>query len=403
MTTLADPRRWWIIAFLFLATVLNYIDRQTLSVLASTISRELSISNVAYANILTAFLVPYTVMYVVSGWLVDRWGSRIALAVFIAWWSAANALHALATGAWSLGIYRFLLGTAESGNFMAAGKAISEWFPPHERALANGLVNAAASTGAILAPPLIAGATAVFGWRGAFVATGLCGFIWLAGWFMVYNRPPNVTLEAKVRENVPYSQLLRMPQSWGLLFARVFGDPVWWFYLFWLPKYLQDVRHFSLAQIALFAWLPYLSADLGSIAGGWFSGFLIRRGMPSLAARRWTMVPCTALVPLGILVAYLPAMPAMAVICLVTFCHMGWKTNLMTMTNDVYPARIVGSAAGLVGLGSGLGGALSTPVVGRVVDAFGYDSVFWMMGLMHPFATAIVFLTVRKTLRQEGE
>jgi len=125
--------------------------------------------------------------------------------------------------------------------------------------------------------------------------------------------------------------------------------------------------------------------------------------MPSLRARRWTMVPCTALVPLGILVAYLPAMPAMAVICLVTFCHMGWKTNLMTMTNDVYPARIVGSAAGLVGLGSGLGGALSTPIVGRVVDAFGYDGVFWMMGLMHPFATALVFLTVRKTLRQEGE
>jgi ACS family hexuronate transporter-like MFS transporter len=391
--------RWSIGAMLFLSTVINYIDRQTLSVLASTVSKELGLSNVQYANVLTAFLVPYTAMYVVSGWLADRWGSRLSLAVFMGWWSAANALHALARGALSLGAFRFLLGMGESGNFMAAGKAISEWFPPSERALANGLVNAAASTGAILAPPIIAVATHLLGWRGAFLATGLCGFLWIALWFLIYRQPPPGVAQKK--QPVPYGLLLRAKQSWGLLFARVFADPVWWFYLFWLPKYLQEVRHFSLTQIALFAWLPYLTADFGSVAGGWLSGVLIRRGSGELRARRLTMIPCALLMPLGILVAYLPSEQAMAAICLVTFLHMAWKTCLMTMTNDVYPVRMVGSAAGIVGLGSGLGGALSTPVVGRIVDAFGYEAVFWMMGILHPLATVLVFLTVRRDLQKE--
>lgn len=398
MSERPSPMRWAIAALLFLATVINYIDRQTLSVLASTVTAELHLSNVDYSNILTAFLVPYTAMYIVSGWLADRWGSRASLAVFMAWWSAANALHGFARGALSLGAFRFLLGMGESGNFMAAGKAISEWFPPQERALANGLINAAASTGAILAPPIIAATTALLGWRAAFIATGACGFLWLGLWFAIYRKQPAVSAEAK-KQKVRYADLLRAKQSWGLLFARVFADPVWWFYLFWLPKYLQEVRHFSLAQVALFAWMPYLTADLGSVAGGWLSGKLIPKAGDALRARRWTMIPCAVLMPIGIAVAYLPAPQAMAVICTVTFLHMAWKTCLMTMTNDVYPVSITGSAAGIVGLGSGLGGALSTPIVGRIVDSFGYDTVFWLMGFLHPIATLLVFLTVQRSLQ----
>ncbi|MBV6434090.1 MAG: Hexuronate transporter [Bryobacteraceae bacterium] len=390
-------RRWLIAALLFLATVINYVDRQTLSVLAASISRELGLSNVEYSNVLTAFLVPYTFMYVLAGWLVDRWGSRFGLAVFMGWWSAANALHALARGAMSLGFFRFLLGLGESGNFLAAAKATSEWFPPGERALANGLVNAAASTGAILAPPLIAFVTHLVGWRGAFVVTGLSGFVWIAAWWMLNStRPPFG--EETGRGNVRYSALWRMKESWGLLLARVFADPVWWFYLFWLPKYLQEERHFSLTAIALFAWMPYLAADFGSVVGGWVSGLLIRRRMEELRARRWTMAPCALVMPVGILAAYLPTGEAMAVICLVTFCHMAWKTNLMTMTNDVYPTAAVGSASGVVGLGSGLGGVLSTPIVGRIVDGFGYTAVFWMMGFLHIVATALVYATVRRRM-----
>lgn len=402
--------RWAVAVLLFLATVINYIDRQTLSVVAGAVSRDLGLSNREYANVLTAFLIPYTAMYVVSGWLVDRWGTRVSLAVFMAWWSLANALHALARGPWSLGAFRFLLGMGESGNFMAAEKAISEWFPAKERALANGLVNAAAATGAILAPPLIAWVTLQAGWRAAFVITGALGLFWLVAWLAFYHVPerhPRISRQelAYIQEGrsssarkgaVAYRLLLGSKQTWGLLWARVLADPVWWFYLFWLPKYLQEVRHFSLEQVAIFAWMPYLSADLGSIAGGWCSGFLIRRGVAVLRARRYTMLAATWLVPFGVVVAYLPVGPAMAVICLATFGHMAWKTNLMTMTNDVFPLRVVGSAAGIVGLGSGLGGAWSTPAVGFIVDVFSYNAVFWFMGLLHPVATAVVWLTVRR-------
>ncbi|MCS7025846.1 MAG: MFS transporter [Bryobacteraceae bacterium] len=402
--------RWQVAALLFAATVINYIDRQTLSVIAAKVTKELGISNTEYANILTAFLIPYTAMYVVSGWMVDRFGTRLSLALFMAWWSLANALHALARGAWSLGVFRFLLGMGESGNFMAAEKAISEWFPARERALANGLVNAAAATGAILAPPLIAWITLLAGWRFSFVLTGALGFFWLVAWLLIYHVPahhPRISEQERryieqgrvERTDVApsYRDLLCEPATWGLLVSRVLADPVWWFYLFWLPKYLQEVRHFSLAQIALFAWMPYLSADIGSLAGGWLSGRWIRRGRSAIDARKLTMIPVALLMPLGAFVAELPAQPAMALICLVTFLHMAWKTNLMTMTNDVFPSAMVGRAAGVVGLGSGLGGALSTPVVGRVVDAFGYHAVFWIMGFLHLFATICVLLTVRRS------
>lgn len=401
--------RWTIAALLFLATVINYIDRQTLSVVAPVLTRELNISNTEYANILTAFLIPYTFMYVVSGWLCDRWGTRRALATFMAWWSAANMLHSTARGAFGLGAFRFLLGLGESGNFMAAEKAISEWFPARERGFANGLVNAAAATGAIISPPLIAFVTLHYGWRFAFVATGALGFLWLAAWLALYHIPqshPRITEEerayilegraARPGHRIPYRVLLRMPQVWGLLVSRVFADPVWWFYLFWLPKYLSDVRGFTLVQIGLFSWMPYLAADLGSLFGGWVSGRLIARGKPVLDARRHTMIPFVLLMPLGILVNYLPSSQALAIICLITFSHMAWKTNLMTMTNDIFPTEVVGSAAGVVGLGSGLAGAISTPAVGRIVDAFGYGAVFWVMGFLHLIAMTIVLTLVRK-------
>lgn len=402
--------RWGIASLLFLATVINYVDRQTLSVVAPVLTKELNISNTQYADILTAFLFPYTVMYVISGWLCDRWGTRRALAVFMAWWSAANALHALARTAFGLGVFRFLLGLGESGNFMAAEKAISEWFPAKERGVANGLVNAAAATGAIISPPLIAWMTLQFGWRYAFVLTGLLGFVWLAVWLVMYHLPeehPRISkaeleyiavgrLQKHGHAKVAYRELLRMPEVWGLLLARIFADPVWWFYLFWLPKYLSDVRHFSLVEIGLFAWMPYLAADLGSLCGGWLSGRFIASGLSPVGARVRTMTPLALLMPIGIAVNYLPAGPAIAMVCVVAFLHMAWKTNLMTMTNDIFPTNIVGSAAGVVGLGSGLAGLISTPLVGRIVDWFGYSGVFWVMGLQYPLAMGIVWWLVAR-------
>jgi ACS family hexuronate transporter-like MFS transporter len=383
---------------LFLATVINYVDRQTLSVLAPVLTEELRISNLEYSYMVQAFLIPYTFMYIFAGILIDRWGTRAGLAVSMVWWSIATALHATASRAKHLILYRFLLGVGESGNFLAAEKAVSEWYPPHERGVANGLINAAAGVGAILAPPLIVWIWHTLGWRFAFVSTGMMGFLWLAPWWWVYRHPPLGANRDRKRAHPRWASLLRHPQTWGLLLARVLADPVWWFYLFWLPKYLREARGFTMTQIGLLSWIPYVASDAGSVLGGILSGWLIHRYSP-IPARHRAMWPCVLLMPLGVLIAFTPSSAAaLALICLATFCHMAWKTNLMTLTNDVYPAGILASAAGLVGLGGGLGGAIAAPVFGRLIDAFSYTPVFVIMGFLHPAAMLVVHWTVKRPI-----
>lgn len=395
----SPPRaRWYVAVCLFLATVINYVDRQTLSVLAPVLTEELRISNLEYSYMVQAFLIPYTFMYIIAGILIDRWGTRAGLAVSMVWWSIATALHATASGAKHLILYRFLLGVGESGNFLAAEKAVSEWYPPQERGVANGLINAAAGVGAIVAPPLIVWIWRTFGWRFAFVSTGLMGFLWLAPWWRVYRNPPLASSRGRKGADPRWWSLLRHPQTWGLLGARVLADPVWWFYLFWLPKYLREARGFTMTQIGLLSWIPYVASDAGSVLGGIFSGWLIHRYSP-VAARRRTMWFCVLLMPLGVLIAFTPSsFGALLLICLATFCHMAWKTNLMTLTNDVYPPAILASAAGLVGLGGGLGGAIAAPVFGGLIDAFSYTPVFVIMGFLHPAAMLVVHWTVRKPI-----
>lgn len=402
--------RWRIAALLFFATVINYIDRQTLSVLAPEITAELGLTNIEYSNIVQAFLISYASMYIVWGLVIDRWGTRTALAVSMIWWSLANAGHAVARGAVGLGVFRALLGIGESGNFLAAEKAISEWFPPKERGFANGLVNAAAATGAVLAPPLIVWIFQLWGWRPAFVITGALGFVWMAfwlRWYWVPARHPRVTAEERElieapaaqsnKRHVRWRELFGFPQTWALFLARVVADPVWWFYLFWLPKYLSDDRGFTMVEIGMVAWMPYLTADLGSLAGGWASGQLIKRGVPVVKARKWIMLPSAALMPLGLLVAYSESSAvAMATICVITFAHMSWKTNLMTMTNDIYPTSIVGSVAGIVGLGSSLGGVIFTRITGIVVENYSYATIFVVMAFLHPVALLILNAMIKR-------
>lgn len=402
--------RWRIAALLFFATVINYIDRQTLSVLAPEITAELGLTNIEYSNIVQAFLISYASMYIVWGLVIDRWGTRKALAVSMVWWSLANAGHAVARGAVGLGVFRALLGIGESGNFLAAEKAISEWFPPKERGFANGLVNAAAATGAVLAPPLIVWIFQLWGWRLAFVITGALGFVWMAfwlRWYWVPARHPRVTAEERElieapaaqsnKRHVRWRELFGFPQTWALFLARVVADPVWWFYLFWLPKYLSDDRGFTMVEIGMVAWMPYLTADLGSLAGGWASGQLIKRGVPVVKARKWIMLPSAALMPLGLLVAYSESSAvAMATICVITFAHMSWKTNLMTMTNDIYPTSIVGSVAGIVGLGSSLGGVIFTRITGIVVENYSYATIFVVMAFLHPVALLILNAMIKR-------
>ncbi len=405
--------RWYIAALLFLSSVINYIDRQTLSVVAPIITKELHLSPVQYSNILNAFLIAYTAMYLGSGFLVDRWGTRFSLAAFMVFWSISNMLHGFARSALQLGIFRALLGMGEPGNFMAGFRAISEWYPATEKGFVNGLLNAGSAVGAIIAAPLVVWLTVHFGWQYAFVATGALGFVWLIFWLILYYLPekhPMITPEelALVRKGVQAANpeaaktslmtLLRAPQTRGLLLARFISDPVWWFYLFWLPKYLVEQRHFSMVQMGMLAWLPYLTADLGSFGGGLLSGWLVRRGWEPLRARKVVLLPFAMVMPLSYFIPDAPAAGAMAIISLVTFAHMGWKTNLMTITNDIYPARVVGSVSGVIAFGSGLGGTLFTSLTGQMVQHYSYTVVFVIMCFLHPISWVIVRLLVREPL-----
>lgn len=405
--------RWWIAGLLFLSTVINYIDRQTLSVLAPVITQELGISEIAYGNILTAFLAAYTVMYLGSGLLVDRLGTRVSLATFMAWWSAANMAHALARGPWSLGGMRFLLGLGESGNFMAAFRAVSEWYPPHERALVHGLVQAGAAMGAIIAPPAITLIAANYGWRPAFVVTGGLGFVWLIAWLVLYRPPqthPWITpaerkhvlgdeAEAGIvpAVRVGWREAFMLPQTWGLLSGRFLSDPVWWFYLFWLPKYLVDRRGFTLTEMGMLAWMPYLAADCGAIAGGWASGRLVARGLPPITARLAVMLPFACVMPVSFVIDRVESRwLVLGLICLVTFAHMAWKTNQTTLTNDVYPTATIGTVSGILAFGTGLGGTLFTWLTGYCVEWFGYGMIFVVMGLLHPLSYLVTRWLVRR-------
>lgn len=405
--------RWWIAALLFLSTVINYIDRQTLSVLSPVLTRELHLSPIEYSNILTAFLAAYTVMYVGSGFLVDRWGTRLSLSVFMVWWSVSNMLHAFAQGVWSLGILRFLLGMGESGNFMAAFKAVSEWYPAKERAFVNGLINGGAAIGAVIAPPVITWINATYGWQPAFVVTGSLGFVWLAFWLYLYHPPethPRITEEERAyvladpavsasTARVPWQQVLKYEQTWGLLLARFFSDPVWWFYLFWLPKYLVEQRGFTMAEMGMMAWMPYLAADAGALVGGWVSGRLITQGRDALKARMMVMLPFAMLMPLSLAVNHAPSRTlTLTLICLVTFSHMAWKTNQTTLTNDVFPKPMIGTVAGILAFGNGLGGTLFTWMTGYVVQWFGYEAIFILMSVLHPMSYFIVRRLVRQPL-----
>lgn len=402
--------RWYIAALLFASTVINYIDRQTLSVAGPVIKHDLHLSQIQYGRVLQMFLLAYTVLYVVSGFLVDRWGTRKSLSIFVSWWSLANILHVFARGFASLAAFRFLLGLGEPGNYNAASRAASEWFPPKERAFINGLANAGSAVGAIIATPLVAWLLIRHGWRYAFVVTGLLGFVWLVPWLALYRRPEEhkhiTDAELDYIQSGPapfctqtlgWRQMLRRADIWGLMLARFFSDPVWWFYLFWLPSFLQEQRGFTLTQIAFFGWMPYLASDIGGIFGGWLSDRMIRVAGGPVRARMAPMAACAMLMPVSLLVPRLRSITTLIVVlCVVAFAHMAWKTNLMTLTNDIYPATCVGTVFGVLMAGSGIGGFLFQAITATLAQRSSYNSVFVIMGFLHPIAFVVCYGFLRR-------
>jgi ACS family hexuronate transporter-like MFS transporter len=407
-----DRIRVSIVALLFLATVINYLDRQVLSVNAPILRDEFGLSNVDYSRIVFAFLLAYTVMMAGSGWLIDRIGTRRGFSLSIVWWSVAGMLHAFAGSVVGFAICRFLLGLGEAGNWPGAMRAVAEWFPTRARAAAAGIFGSGTSVGAILAPPLVVWITLNWGWRVAFVATGALGFVWLVAWLSIYWPPahhPGLAPEERGQvsagteswaKSSSWRSLLRERKVWGVVFARMGADPVWWFYVFWLPEYLRRARDYRMEEIGYFGWIPFLTADVGNVGGGFLSSYLIRRGFSVDRARK-TVLYASAL---GMTVA-LPAVsvrdPAwnLALISFATLAFGAWATNMLTVSADVAPPGTVGSVTGLAGMGAGVGGMAFTLLTGWLVDRFGYEPVFFLAGLLPLGAAASVAFVVGRIER----
>jgi ACS family hexuronate transporter-like MFS transporter len=379
------------IALVFLATVINYLDRQTLSVVAPVLRDEFRMSNETYGRVLAAFLLAYTVMNGVSGPLIDRLGTRVGYALMMAWWSAAGMLHALARGPLSLGFFRFLLGMGEAGNWPAGVKVVAEWFPPKERALASGIFNSGSAIGALIAPPVVAAIVLRWGWPQAFLAVGATGLVWLAAWWRLYYTPAGAPNEAIVKPVSPWP-LFRTRFVWSFTLSKVFIDPVWYFYIFWFPEYLRRARGFDLAAIGRYAWIPFLAADIGNLAGGWLSGELIRRGV-SLNVARKSAVTVFALLMTSAIPAVLAADArlAIAMVAVASLGYTGALANMMAFPADVYPKHVVASVYGLASMGSGFGGMVFAPLTGRVIDRYSYVPVFFAFGLMPLLCAAILW------------
>lgn len=390
--------RWLVVAFIFLATVINYLDRQTLSVIAPVIRHDLGFGDLEYSRIVGVFLLAYTIMNGISGPMIDRMGTRKGYALCMLWWSGASVLHAFARSAFSLGAFRFLLGMGEAGNWPAAVKVVSEWFPEEERAFACGIFNSGGAIGAVLAPPLIAWIVLRFRWSAAFVVIGFSGFIWLAIWWRFYRTPGSGSSALNPPPTSPF-KLIREPFVWSLTIAKIFFDPAWYFYVFWFPQYLSSTRHFDLEKIGRYAWIPFFTAGIGNLAGGAFSAALMRRGRSVLQARRLSLVLFCAFMTSAIpAVLASDTRWAIALVSLATFGYTGALANMLALPGDAYPHNVLGSIWGLASMGAGFGGMLFTLITGMIVARFSYTPVFFLFGLCPLVCAAILVLVTLRHL-----
>jgi MFS transporter, ACS family, hexuronate transporter len=389
--TASGPRlRWLMISLAFLATVVNYLDRQTLSVVAPVLLDEFHMDSIDYSRVVSSFLLAYTLMNGVSGPLIDRLGTRAGYALCMLWWSLSSLLHVFATGTLSLGVFRFLLGMGEAGNWPAAVKVVAEWFPERERALASGLFNSGSTIGVILAPPIIASIVLRFGWRLAFLLIGALGFVWLLAWLLLY-RTPLETLPS-TRAPQPVLQLLRMRFVWSFTLSKVFLDPAWYFYVFWFPEYLKQVHQFNLAAIGKYAWIPFFVAALGNVLGAYLSPAFMRRGMETAKARKLAVSVCALLMMFSI-PAVLSASPWVATGCVAVAMagYTGANVTQLAFTADAFAKESVASVWGFASMGAGFGGMLFTLLAGWVIQHFSYAPVFIGFGLIPLVCSTILW------------
>lgn len=408
--TTSLPRfRWVVCALLFFATTINYVDRQLLGILAPTLQREIGWNEVEYASLVTSFQFAYAGGLVCFGWLIDRMGTRLGLLIAVGAWSIASMAHGMVASVMGFAAARFALGLAEAGNFPASIKTVSEWFPPRERAFAIGIFNSGANVGAILTPLLVPWIAITWGWRAAFIFSGLVGVVWLVAALPLLYSPTHSShisptqrtalqeTETASTVRVSWRALASRRETWAFALAKLFTDPIWWFFLYWAPKYISSQFHVELAGLAAPLVLIYLMADIGSIAGGWASARLIQGGLKPLAARRRVMLWC-AIAPLSVIfAAHSPSMWLSALLVgIATAAHQGWSANLFATTADLFKKEEVASVVGIGGMLGAIGGMIIATVTGFILEFTGsYTVPFIICGSAYLIAWLVFSLIVR--------
>jgi MFS transporter, ACS family, hexuronate transporter len=410
--------RWWIIGLVTLGTVLNYLARSSLSVAAPTLKETFTMSTEQYSYVVMAFQIAYTVMQPVAGSVIDALGTRLGFAIFAAGWAIANMMHAFATGWPSLAFFRGLLGATEAAAIPGGLKVVSEWFPARERTVATGWFNMGSSLGNMIAPPLVAFCILYFGWQSAFVVTGGISLIWAMLWYRLYRRPERHArlgeaerahiLDGRVAEtgarSIGWRAIIRTRRFWSIAIPRFLSDPAWQTFNFFIPLYLVAAWDLDLKQIALWAWLPFLAADLGSLAGGYLAPFTMRRFGASLITSRKIVMTSGAVLMLGPACIGLASGPgvAIALFCIGGFAHQMLSGALLTLAADLFDSSSVGTASGMAGSAAWIGGTLFTFIIGQSADLYGYEPLFAALGVLDVLAAIVLWTLLVDARRSQS-
>jgi MFS transporter, ACS family, hexuronate transporter len=406
--TMAVPKkgyvRWIVCSLLLFATTINYIDRQVLGILAPTLQKEIGWTEVQYGYIVTSFQAAYAIGLLLVGRILDVIGTKLGFALAIVFWSLAAMAHAFARTPFGFGLARFGLGLGEAGNFPAAIKTVAEWFPKKERAFATGIFNSGSNIGAIVAPAIVPIIALTWSWQAAFLITGAIGFIWLFFWLWLYQPPEKhkrlssgelAYIRSDAEEAVtpiPWTRIIGRRQTWAFAIGKFLTDPVWWFYLYWIPKFLNEKHGLTLSKLGPPLIVIYLVADVGSIGGGWLSSRFIRNGWSVNKARKTAMLICAlAVVPIVFASQVSDVWSAVALISLAAAAHQGWSANIFTTASDMFPRRAVGSVVGVGGMAGAIGGMLVATGTGYLLQFTGsYHAVFVVAGVAYLVALGVI-------------
>lgn len=391
-----------IVALVFIATGLSFLDRQVLSIAIIKIQDEFNITDVQYGMVNTSFLISYALMFTLGGRLIDIVGAKKGLGISVALWSVANTLHGAMTGFYQLVIYRFLLGMGEGGCFPGAARTVYEWFNEKERALANGIAIGGAAMGAVIAPPLTIWISGYFGWRGGFVLPGLAGLLWVVIWLLIpwkkrLQEVPQAKTIIEDQEVLPFMTLLRNKEVWIFIVIRFLLDPVFYFFMFWIPKYLNEQRGLSFDSVGNVFWIPFLALGVSNIIGGWLSDKLVEKNFSINYARKMIM-GMAALLTIGApFVEWVTSVEmAIFLMALIMFAHGFWITNYITAISDIFGKKATSTVVGLSGTAGAVSGLLLNPLIGLIVQSYSYRPLWIVSGLMYPLAFIIFLLFVRQ-------